>query len=888
MRMEHWLYSVPLRLRSLFRRRQVEQDLDDELQFHLDRKTEEFLAKGLTQQQSRRAALRSMEGLTQCREECREARHISAIENILQDLRYALRVLAKSRGFTAVAVLTLALAIGANAVVFGVMNGITLRLLNVPRAESLYGIEHGNEHSMYESYPDYVDLRDRNRSFEDLAAFDISMAALDNGRNPTRAWGYLVTGNYFDALGIQPYLGHFFHASDEHGPNSAPFLVLSYGYWHSHFNDDRGIIGRVIRVNRSPFTVVGVAPPEFHGTILFFSPAFFLPILNRKPIDGDVDWSARVHTTIFMTLGHLKPGVTTAQAVADLNSIGSWLEKTYPKAHGTTTFTLARPGLYGNYLGAPARAFLTGLMLMAGLILLAACANLGSLFAARAADRSREVALRLALGSSRSRILRTLFTEAILISLAGGALGLWGSVLLLRALSLWQPVPKFPINLPVSPDASVYAVALLLAVVSGILFGMVPVRQVLRVDPYQVVKAGSMAMPGRRITTRDLLLVVQIALCGVLVTSSLVAVRGLLRSEHTNFGFDSHNALLVNTDLKMTGYVGDAAAEMQKRMADAVSAIPGVESSGLIDWPPLYNGGARTALVFTDETVDLRPSNRADVAIGYSVSSGYLHAAGTRLVAGRGFTDHDDKSAPAVAVVNRQFVAKVFGPAGDAVGRYFKFQNGTRIQVIGIVEDGKYVALTEDSQPAMFLSILQSPSSETTIVLRSRRDPQELSAAVRRAIHELDPALPSYMETWDQALGMALFPSRVATAALGVLGAMGAMLSITGIFGMAAYSVSRRLRELGIRLAIGARRQEILEAALGRAVKLLAWGSAAGVALGLLSARVLAAVVYHATPRDPLVLVGVILAMLLLGLAATWIPARRALSLDPVILLREE
>ena len=310
-------------------------------------------------------------------------------------------------------------------------------------------------------------------------------------KSPSLVWGVEASGNYFDALRIQPYLGRFFHASDEHGPNSAPYIVLSYAYWHSHFHDDRGVVGRIVQLNKHPFTILGVAPPEFRGTIVFVSPNFFVPMVNHEQVDGANDLNDRGSRWVFMVMGHLKAGVTPAQATADLNSIGSYLEKTYPKDERQAGFLLARPGLFGDQFGPPVQAFLAGLMLLAGLILLAACANLGSLFAARAADRSREVALRLALGSSRRRILRGLFTEAVLISLVGGAVGLWGSVVLLRWLSVWQPFGNFPMHTPVNPDATVYGLALLLSLVSGLLFGAVPVSQVLRTNPYEVVKSGS-------------------------------------------------------------------------------------------------------------------------------------------------------------------------------------------------------------------------------------------------------------------------------------------------------------------------------------------------------------------------------------------------------------
>ncbi|HET7749987.1 MAG TPA: ADOP family duplicated permease, partial [Terriglobales bacterium] len=695
-------------------------------------------------------------------------------------------------------------------------------------------------------------------------------------------------GNYFDVLGIQPYLGRFFHAADEHGPNSAPYLVLTYAYWHTHFQGDRGLVGRTVQLNKHPFTIIGIAPPEFRGTFVAFSPDFFAPIVNQEQLDGQNLLNERGSRWVSEVMGHLKPGVTPAQAVADLNSIGAYLEKTYPKEVSRLSFVLTRPGI-ADVFGGAVRAFLGGLMLLAGLILLAACANLGSLFAARAADRSREVALRVALGSSRMRILRGLFSEAVLISLAGGGVGLWASLLLLRWLSAWRPFPEFPINVPVSPDTNVYGVALLLALVSGFLFGAVPVRQILRTDPYEIIKSGARSTPGRRIGVRDLLLGGQIAICAVLVTSSLVAVRGLARSLHSKLGVEPQNAMLVDTDLTMAGYHGDEIPPMQERMIRTMEAIPGVTSVGLIgQYPPLHMGWNRTN-VFSDQTSDLRPANAAAEVVRYSASPEYFRAAGTALLAGRAFTRHDDKSAPRVAVINEELARKVFGAPDRALGRYFKLRDGTRIQVVGIVENGKYTAnLAESHQLAIFLPLLQSPWSETSLVLRSNQDPQQLAAAIRTKLRGLDSGLPAFIQTWSTEMSGALFAPRIATLSLGVLGMMGALLSIIGVFGMAAYSVSKRKRELGIRIALGAQRTEVLRAALGRAVRLLAIGSATGLLVGILASRVLAFIVYEATPRDPLVLAGCVLAMALLGLAATWVPAQRALAIDPMVLLREE
>jgi predicted permease len=612
-------------------------------------------------------------------------------------------------------------------------------------------------------------------------------------------------------------------------------------------------------------------------------------MVNEEQIEGTNYLAERGTHWVFMVMGHLKEVISQVQAVADINSIGWDLEKNYPKDVGNMKFSLARPGLYGDYLGRPVRAFLTGLMLLAGLILLATCANLGSLFAARAADRSREIALRLALGASRWRILRQLFTEALLISLMGGAVGLWGSIMLLSGLNTWNPFPRWPIHVTVTPNASVCGLALILAVVIGLLFGAVPVMQVLRTDPYQVVKSGSTGTIGRRTTARDILLVAQIAICAVLVTSSLVAVRGLVRTVHGTFGFELHNAMLADTELSLGGYGGNEVPVIQKRMIEALESIPGVESVGLSDWTPLgVDADSKGERVYDDKTVDLKPGNAVAIADLYKISPAYFRAAGTSLLMGRAFTWHDDKNSPRVAVVNQEFARRIFGFVSGAMGEYYKLRDGTRTQVVGIAENGKYDSFNEAPKPPMFLPILQSPSTETWLIVRSSRDRQQLAEAIRSNLHSLDSGLPFVIETWDETLDLTFFGPRIATVTLGVLGAMGAILSVVGILGMAAYSVNKRKKELGIRMALGAQRKELLQAALGRAIKLLALGSGAGLALGILASRVLALIVYQATPRDPLVLAGVVIAMSLVGILATWIPAQRALSIDPMMLLREE
>lgn len=877
----------------IFRRRKLFDDLSKEMRLHIEERVEHLMDEGLSRHEAERQARIAFGNFALVEERSREVWLWQTLESTQGDVRLALRQLRHSPGFAFAAIATLALAICANTVVFAVMNALVLRPLNVPGAESVYVVGHAHSIWGYESYQNYIDMRDRNRSFEGLVADDITQAVLDTGKNPSRAWLFEASGNYFDVLGLQPYLGRFFHAADEHGPNSAPYIVLSYACWHNHFQDNRDIVGRTVLLNRHPFTIIGVAPPGFVGTFIAFSADLFVPIVNHQQVSGDDLLNQRGTRWMSEVIGRLRPTFTQAQATSDLDSIGSYLARSFPNDEDRQllTFKLERPGPASAFGGA-VRAFLAGLMLLAGLILLAACANLGSLFAARTADRSREVALRLALGARRVRILRQLLTEALLLSLIGGVVGLWGSVILLHAISRWRPFPQFPLNLPLNPDANVYVLALLLTVLSGFLFGIVPVRLVLRTDPYQIVKSASGgsigASFGRKVSARDLLLVLQIAVCAVLITCSIVSVRGLARSLHTKLGIDPANVMLVETDLNMGGYKGDHVRSMQRSMIDAMKTLPGVAQVGLVSSPPLHMGWDNVE-IFTDQTMDLKPSNAATNAVSFAVSPEYFQAAGTSLLSGRAFTWNDDQNAPHVALVNEEFARRLFGSPAYALGRHFKTRDGGRIEIIGVVENGKYTAnVAEDPRSAVFLPILQNPRADTWLVVRANRDSRQLADAIRAKLLNLDPGMPSFMQTWSEEMNGALFASRMATLSLGVLGLMGAILSITGIFGMAAYSVSRRLKELGIRMALGARRTEVLHSALGRVLKVLAIGSTTGLGLGILGTRVLASIVYQATPRDPPVLAGVVLAMAVLGVVATWIPAQRALSANPVVLLREE
>ena len=872
---------------KFFHPSRVAVDIEQELSFHIACRADDLARAGLSRAEAERKARIEFGGRERYREESHEALGGNFLDTLFGDLRLAFRILRKSPGFTVAAVVTLSLAIGANAVVFGVMDALVLHTINVPDAMSLYGTQYGVDPG-FQSYPNYLDLRNRNHSFQDLAAFNFTLGtAIDTGNDPRAAGGFATTGNYFTVLDVHPYLGRLYSVADEHGLGSAPYLVLSYGYWHSRFQADRGIIGRVVSVNKRPFTIIGVTPPEFRGTIMFVSPDFFMPIVEQEVVGGNSLTDRENTAALFETFGHLKPGVTQVQAEADVNRVAAALAKAYPREFDAKHVVVGRTGL--SAFGKAVNGFVAALMALAAMILLAACANLGGLFAAHAADRAREVALRLALGSPRRRILRQLMTEAMLIALAGGTLGVLGGMPLLRRLSTWHPFAGAPIHIPVTMDARIYAVALALALLSGFLFGIVPVRLVMRAHPYEVVKAGSARGVGRKVTVRDVLLVVQIAICALLVTGSLVAVRGLVRSVNASYGFQPRNTMLAGVNLASAGYSNKQIPQFNQRMIDAMAAIPGVEAVGLVNnYPPLVYTAAFREKVFGEQTRDLTASNVAQHPFRFNVSPGYLRAAGTTLLAGRDFMWSDDKHAPVPALANRQFALRMFGSMDAAMGGHFRISDGTLVEVVGIVEDGKYLSMTEDQESAILLPSMLDEDPQTYLVVRSHRDPQQLQTLMRAKIRQLDTGLPVDIQSWNQLLEVVQFPARVATMALGVLGLMGAILSITGIFGMAASSVSRRLKELGIRVALGARRAEVLRISLGRALKLLSIGSATGLAFGILASKVLGSIVYQASPRDPVVLAGVVVAMALLGLLATWIPAQRALSVDPLILLRDE
>jgi predicted permease len=874
-------------LRNLFYSRRVEEDLDQEVRSHLEMLIEENIRAGMPPQQARRAARIELGGVDQVKEQVRDARTGAFFDSLLHDVRYAVRTLRKNPGFALTAVLILALGIAANVIVFGVLQGLILRPLDVPRADQVKTLQ-PSDSGPFLSYPEMRDVRDGNAVFSAVAAIEVNDFGLEADGVTRPVWGSEVSGQYFEVLGIQPFLGRLLQRSDDDHSGTSEVAVISYSAWKSDFGADPNIVGTTIRIDKHPYTVVGVAPESFYGTEKIAQTDLYVPMSNEESLDGFNWLEQRQHKNVF-SIVRIKDGVTMPQVQAELKTIAARIAQQYPKDEEGLSFKLARPGLVGDFIGGPARGFLAGVMVLAGIVLLAACANLGSLFAARTSDRAREIAIRIALGSTRSRILRQVMVEALVVSIFGGACACLLAWTTLSGLATWHPPTRFPLKFLVMPQPSLILMAFLISVLAGVVFGLMPLRQIFKTDPNDAIKGGSsQSSAGRRWALRDVLLAAQIALCCVTVTAAFVSLRGLGKALTMDLGFNPKNVVRTEFSLSQAGYSNDAGADhFQRQLLRKISQLPGVEAAGYANATPL-DLDAVSIPVFSQQTSDFRPSNKAFDTYYYHVSPGYLAAAGTPLLAGRDVSFSDTPQTPPVAIVNREFARQLFHSA-DAVGRYFKNGSGDSIQVVGIMADGKYFTLSEDQEPTVFFPISQGGTTNTALVVRTQRETGDMVATIRKIVRDLDSAVPIRESgTWNSQLALSFFPAQVATVTLGIFGAFGLLLSIAGTFGLASYTVGRRMRELSIRVALGAQARQILSTALGRMLIVLGCGAAVGMVLGVAASRVLSAIVYQASAQDPFVLAAVAFTVLLTGSLSVAGPVRRALHVDPATLLREQ
>ncbi len=864
-----------------FKRQDWEADLDEQLRDHIERRTEHLVSTGMTRSEAERAARLEFGSREAHKEACRQAAGFQWLDEMRQDIVYALRILRRSPGFTTVALLSLALGIGANTVVFSVLNALLLRPLPIANPGRVYAVNHSGGPG--ESLPNYRDIRDRNSVFESLFAYRIAPLSVDAGGVAHRIWGYLVTGNYFESLGIQPAIGRFFGPAEDRVANASPYAVLSYSCWMNRFAGDPQIPGRVVRINGHPYTVLGVAPQGFHGTEVFYWSEIWLPMTMQPQIEG---WSWLEERTTFNSwvAGRFKPGVTVDQAESNLEVLAGQLAREHRVNEGMR-LTLSPPGMAGALGRGPARTFAGGVMLLALLVLVAACANLANLQASRAADRFRDLSIRLSIGAARSRIIRQLITESLVISCLGGASGCALALVLLGMLNRFRMPLDFPVQFDVSPDWRVFLFAVAAAVITGVLFGIAPARQAWKLDAAAGLKSNTAPAHHRRWAARDLLLTAQIAVCCILVTASVVAVRGLMRSFEMPLGFQPDGAAVLGYSLGLAGYSQQQGAAFEHRLREAAGQLPGVESAAYASSVPLSIDQSNTT-VYPEGTTDFRPVNAHEAGY-YQVSPGYFAAMGTRLVAGRDFSPADNDTSPPVAIVNRTFAVRLTG-SPNAVGR--RFVRGNRsIEIVGIVEDGKYTTLTERPKAALFLPIDQDYASTLVLIARARRSESEVAAELRQLLARQDPHLPAYgVGSLRQMLGFVYLPMHAAAIALGAFGILALMLSVTGIYGVAAYTVSRRVREIGIRMAIGARPGQVLRFVFGRTGILVAIGAAGGLTIGIAAAPVLSGVVYQASSQDPAVVGAVVAAMVGVAAVSVLAPAGRAIGIDPVRALRQD
>ncbi|HEV3201535.1 MAG TPA: ABC transporter permease [Bryobacteraceae bacterium] len=811
-----------------------------------------------------------------------------AIDYLFQSIRLAFRRLRRSPGFTIVAILTLALGIGANTTTFTAINAILFRPLAAGHPDQLIALNKGI-HPSYptHSYPNYRDLRDRNITLSGLMAYGFGPASLSRGGSNNRVWGHFATGNYFDVLELRAMLGRTFHAADDGEPGSNPVVVLSYGCWQQHFAGDPQAIGKTAKINGLDFTILGVMPTTFTGTEQWFAPEFWVPYSMEQQITGETSRTARTNNYLF-AIGRLKPGVTSGRAEAELDSIAIELGREYPADDGGMRIRVSPPGLGGSYFRGPVIGFTAVLAALAGLVLLIACVNLASLVLARAADRRKETAICLALGAGRHQLAGQLLVENLAVSLSGGAVGMVLAAWLAKIFTAWRPPIGFTPNTALTLDAHVFWFAAVVSCLSSLLFGLAPALQSVRTELVPALKNEPATRRFRRLPTRDLLVAAQISLSVVLLVSCLLVVRSLQQALTVPLGFNPRAAVQSSLDLQLEGYSADRGRDFERHLLDRLSGLPQFESVALTSRLPLGVERSDTYIFIEGQPV-LKPSERP-VGLPFTVTPGYFHAMQTRLLAGRDFDRRDRETSMPVAIVNRKFAAALL-PGENPLGKRFRTfsPTGPLYQIVGVVETGKYDSLNEEDRPAYFRPLEQSYSSRFVIVARTAAPPGVALDALRRTVLDFDPGLTIYdAVTLTEHLGLALFPARLAAVFLAAFGLLAITLAATGVYGVMAYAVSRRKREIGIRVAIGASPANVIGSIMGRTAVLLGGGTVGGAAVALAISRYFAPLLYNVNPRDPAAFataIGVIAAITVL---ACLVPARRAVRVDAMVALRED
>ncbi|HEX8179609.1 MAG TPA: ABC transporter permease [Pyrinomonadaceae bacterium] len=811
---------------------------------------------------------------------------------IWQDVRYGFRRLRQSPSFTAIAVLSLALGIGANTAIFSLVNTVLLRPLPVAQPEQLvelYGTMHGGADYTIQSYLNYKDYRDRSRAvLSGLLAYRFAPMSLSHEGNNERVWGYLVTGNYFDVLGVRPVLGRGFLPEEDATPGSHAVAVMSYGCWQKRFASDPAVIGRSLTINGRTFTVVGVAPKGFNGTEVAYAPELFVPVMMAHEIEpGYGAWlESRTDDNLF-TVGRLQPGVTVAQAEAALQAITRALAQEHPQENEGRGLRLLTPGLFIPDIRNSVVGFAGVLMAIVGLVLLLACVNLANLLLARAAERRKEIAVRLALGASRARLVRQLVTESMLLALAGGA----GGLLLAAWLNDLVAAIKLPTDIALvfdlQLDARVLAFTLGLSFITGVVFSLLPALQSSRPELVPALKDESALAGFRRSRLRNALVVVQVALSLVLLVCAGLIVRSLQAAQRMRPGFNPQNAVALSFDVGLQGYDEARGRAFQQQVVEGARQLPGVRSAALVTTVPLTLDYSSTS-IYIEGTPPVSSSNMPSAVPNY-VTPNYFQTMEIAL-RGRDFTPQDNKKETRVAIVNEAF-ARRFWPGADAIGRRFNFSGpqDPLWEVVGVAADGKYNSLGEEQKLAFYRPLLRDYSTNVSLVARTTADPQTVIAALRREVQALDPNLPLYnVETLTEHMSVPLFPARMAAGVLGSFGVLALVLAAIGIYGVMAYVVAGRTREIGVRMALGARPRDVLRLIVRQGMMLALVGLGLGLGLAFVGARLLTSLLYGVSPADPLTFAAVALLLAAVAFIACYVPARRATKVDPMIALRYE
>jgi predicted permease len=881
-----WLTKLRMRLRAFFHREDVHLEIAEEWQFHLDRRTEENIRRGLSPEEARRSAEQHFGNSGYLKDVSWDQRGGGFFEILWQDLRFGARQLVRSPGFTFVALISLSLGIGANAVIFSLVSTYLLRPLPIAHPEQVFAIYQGKRndpsYSQSMSYANYKDLRDRNQVLSAMAVYRFApMSISHNGANE-RVWGYLVSENYFDLLGVRPVLGRTFLPEEGSAPNAHPVAVLSYGCWQRRFASDPAIAGSAVMINGHSFTAVGVAPPNFTGTESVFTPEFWIPSMMQEWIESSNGTESRGNGQ-WLAIGRMKPEIAAAQAQAQLNTVAQQLEREYPGNDQGMALRLTPPGLVDPNLRSAIIAFTGALMLTVVLVLMIACSNLASLLLARAAQRRKEIAVRMAIGATRVRLTRQLLTETLMLSVIGAAFGLLLGSVLMRLAQASLPSTDFALTLDLRMDWRVVFFVTSLALLTGIGFGLVPALYASRPDVVSTLREDALG-GGHKARLRSVLAVLQVALSFVLLITAGLTVRSLRHTECLGPGFDPSRAVTLSVDLGLQGYDEQKGQVFYRQLSQHIRALPGVQAAGLIRSLPLGLEASTTGVY-----PDGRPEPQAQdmpSAFYENISPGYFAAMGIPLLAGRDFADSDTAKSAGVAIVN-ETLAQKFWPGENPIGKHLHSGNTSVLEVVGLAKNGKYQSLGEIPGLTIYYPLQQVYASNAALVVRTGVDANAAIASARGEVRNLDPTLPVYeAKTLREHMRLSLFPLHVGAVAVGSFAFLAMILAAIGIYGVMAYSVAQRTQEIGIRMALGARASDVWKMVLRQGIILTAVGMLCGLLFALGLSKIVASLLYGVSATDPLTFLLISVLLAAVALLASFLPARRATKVDPVMAIR--